>query len=331
MDPISTTFIAINAAALLIRINSLIRLLRKVQNFEEPTLDRIRIGLLTEHTQFKVWCHQTGVNEGGLDHIQSRLPPDALNAAVVIVCAFQKWMENSVILLHKHGIKLDSQNIIGEPLRTKDLGTLAKRLTWRLYGYKDLDEMLKTLHALNNGLQIICKPILSYDDDRINELIKSVDNLVTRLPSYTQSIETQVPDTSLQSPRRSSGKHIQEPHPLGKTIHTLAKPKTLPSVGNIKANAESFPSETVFKECLKLLRATFAELETQSEYKHFATQLRSAHMRMKIWGCCVFEVPLHLDQIMTKGHEDQNLRSSVIGILADLTLTVGKSSNTGLC
>jgi hypothetical protein len=69
-------------------------------------------------------------------------------------------------------------------------------------------------------------------------------------------------------------------------------------------------------------------LKVESEgYQGTVAQLLSNQTKIKIWGCAVFVVPFHLDQILGKEYKEEGaLRSCVIGILADLTLTVGKSS-----
>jgi len=65
MDPVTTTFITVNIAALTFRIGSLYKLVRGIQDLEESGLERIQIGLLTEFTNFKIWSHQVGLSEGG--------------------------------------------------------------------------------------------------------------------------------------------------------------------------------------------------------------------------------------------------------------------------
>lgn len=333
MDLFSSALIGLNIAALTIRTVSLYKLVRGVTDVEEPNLNRIRIGLLTEFTRFRVWYHQTGISEEGeLNYMQSRLSPDVRKTAEVIILLFRKWISRSVIQLKRYGIKYNTNDPFENPVKNEDLRNIDKRLVWRLEGFENLDEMFEAIQALNHGLEVICKPILSYDDDRINQSIKTFDELVAKLFTLEQLFVTKNVDSSFQSSsklqkERTINSAMEPQHLQPQKISRVTKAMTgVPK--KVRANAQSFSSQTVFEECLKLLSAVIGGLENNKEYRCLVKQVRSSGVRLKIWGCCVFVVPCHLDQLLSKELvKEKALRSSIVGILADLTLTIGESFN----
>jgi hypothetical protein len=268
MDPVTTTFIAVNIAALTFRIGSLYKLVRGIQDLEEPGLERIQIGLLTEFTNFKIWTHQVGLGKGGdLNNFQDELPPGAYKTAEVIIRSIGKWMSRSMIQLKSYGIDYDPG------VKSKDMFTMAKRLKWRMTGYKDLDEMLKTLQALNHGLQTLCKPIIAYDDDSVERLIESVEEMVAKSNLQDGASEAQLSQVYSHS---SSPSHLQN-ETADPLMQYTAKP-FLPSsqppalVHSVEVNAlnssaasqaakqvaqsaQSFPTQDVFQACLSMLNA----------------------------------------------------------------------------
>jgi len=184
-------------------------------------------------------------------------------------------------------------------------------------GCKDLDEMLKTLQALNHGLQTVCKPIMAYDDDRVERLIESVKRMVAESNLQDGASEAQLSQVYSHS---SSPSHLQN-ETVDPLMQYTAKPFLLSSqppalVHSVEVNAlnlsaasqaakqvaqsaQSFPTQDVFQACLSMLNAAIGELlKVESEgYQRTVALLQSSQTKMKIWGCSVFVVPFHLDQI----------------------------------
>ena len=348
MDPVSTTIIAVNIVALTFRIASLVRLMKGLQDFEQPGVDHIQAGLLTEFTRFKSWCRQMGITEADdLNNLRSKLPPDASQSVVVLMKLFKKWMTRSKLQLEKYGIAYN----INDPLMTfekseglKNMRKKFKRFQWRLDGYKDLNEMLRTLQALNECLQAVCKPKLSYSEARVERLLDLVESLVRRentLEQFTtrasnsESLNRELSGLLTESEEDVAYRRASPITPQLMRLPEEFFQSTEPSQASIQAeatelkqkirqSADSFPTEQIFLVILEMLAKCVVTFE-DSKMRTAAKRLKAGRERLKIWGCSAFVVPMHLDQIFDQSRpREAALKSCIIGILVDLFMVLGK-------
>ncbi len=323
MDPLSLDADSLNFAALGLRIRNLHKLA------EKRGLERIHVGLLVESERFKAWCHQTGINgKGGWDRFQIRLGSEAREAAETIMRSFGKWMTQS---------KVQLENTVERPGMA-----LTKRIGWNMHGYKNLDESLAMLHFLNNGLEAICKPIMSYNEDRIERLVTRAVERAIPPNIATNPDPGQLRDPDVVSPKLHAeegiGSNLATPYELedtstvpGGETRVLTADVHSGSVGtstSIREHARSFSTQDVFEECLDMLKAVITALDDNKERnKTVVDQLHWSRDRLKIWGCCVFTVPLHLDQILSQGNKGTKvLGSCITDIFVDLSLIIGALS-----
>jgi hypothetical protein len=206
--------------------------------------------------------------------------------------------------------------------------------------------MLATLNGLNSCLQKICKPLNSYNGDRIDRLTELLEKHVAG-----QATSQRIADTPSElvsnpdpfwAPRvrdnetsramqwlRDNGSLPEMPE-VPKTLTTSFLDQNSQSSGisevkkervahlnlEIRLSAESSPTEEVFLVSLEMLTECI-------EKKAISRLLRAGRERPKTWGCTAFVWPSHLDQIFDQSRPGGNaINRCIIGILVDLFMVL---------
>ena len=314
MDPLSATLVVVNLLAFVDNVFRGINIIRK--STEDPRADALYVRLITEQARYAEWKRRMGVEtREDAETLMEKLPPNARDSLLPILQPMSKYMADTEKLFVKYGVETPGEYLQGKNTPRKIL----RRIEFARDGRRQLTDLLDTLKNCNDGLLTIAPPA----------------------PGYYVSISGQDPilETSQSQPNPNhSFDAIRQPQPVS-AVRASSRVQARSSRVNAQ-NSQTQPSPTnkiqeriVFTPVIQLLHSTCLDtLRTLiSRHPGQKATIEPVADRLGLWASGMVDGRITIDQTLNQKSEAiRLLRGNILGILGDLTITLGKLLRTDL-
>ena len=261
-------------------------LLTPITKLRDPRLDEIYLTLLSEKKKSDEWVNQMRATFGA--EPWTSFPDQQYKKTVQLLKKFRKYYlkagENFASIAPTQGF-----------LSRQDLQRI--RTLLQQGGYDDLDNIVRTLIATNQGLR----------------------EIVEFPPLYSSVVDGPISHTALTSgPVSALNPSGLPPEPTFAPSSTVMT--TMDEAQNIIQHSSTPSVGTIY-------RTTLSALATISVRRSSAKIARS-HSRLKLWGAGLFEMGVSMDTVFDADRRyNRPLRECILGTLVDILVWEGECTN----
>lgn len=258
-------------------------LLTPITKLRDPRLDEIYRNLLNEKKKSDEWVNQMRASFGAEPWTDQQY-----KKTVQLLKKFRKYYL-------KAGEKFASIAPTQSFLSRQDLQRI--RTLLEQGGYDDLENIIHTLTATNQGLR----------------------EIVEFPPLYSSVVDGRISHTAL-----TSGP-VSAPNPSGLPLEPTFAPSS--TVMTTMDEAQNVIQHSSTPSVGTIYRTTLSALATIS-VRHSSAKIARSHSRLKLWGAGLFEMGVSMDTVFDADRKyNRPLRECILGTLVDILVWEGECTN----